>query len=454
MRKILVANRGEIACRVLRSCKAKGIASVAVYSEADEGALHTTLADQAVCIGPAPPLSSYLDITAILEAVRESGATAVHPGYGFLAENAGFARAVEEAGLIWIGPSPDSIEDMGAKDRARAIAVEAGVPVVPGSSPYGDQGLANIELDAASIGYPLLVKAAGGGGGIGMQIVKAPDKLVDTVERTQAMAAKVFANPKVYLERFVEGGRHVEIQVFGDGEGGAIHFFERDCSLQRRYQKIIEEAPAPVLDAELRAAMIKAAVSLCTHTKYKGAGTVEFLVDVARGEFYFLEMNTRIQVEHPVTEMVTGVDLVGLQIDVAHGEGALPDQSQISTNGHAVECRVYAERPEKRFFPSPGQLDRFEMPAESGTLRIEVGYRSGDKVTVHYDPLLAKVVAHGATRTEAIEASIRALEATAIDGVGNNLKFLLACLQHPAFAKGEVFTGFIDTFKDELIESV
>lgn len=451
MKKILVANRGEIACRVIRSCRRLGLQSVAVYSEADAGAPHVAMADEAVPIGPPRPIKSYLNIDAVLEAARATGAQAVHPGYGFLAENARFARAVEAAGLIWIGPRPESIEAMGAKDKARAIASAAGVPVVPGSDSFAAGQLDGLEAAAEQVGFPLLVKATGGGGGIGMQIVAAAADLRATVERTQTLAGNMFANGTIYLERYVGRGRHVEIQVFGDGQGGGVHLYERDCSIQRRYQKVIEETPAPDLQETLRDRMTSAAVDLCQRTRYRGAGTVEFLVDVDRGEFYFLEMNTRIQVEHPVTEMVTGTDLVAMQIDLARGAAPALVQTAIRSEGHAVECRIYAERPGKGFMPSPGQLSRLRLPRESAQVRIETGYQEGDKVTVYYDPLVAKVIGWGESRAQAIEITRAALVATEIEGIGNNLDFLIACLDHEAFARGEVFTQFIDAYKASLI---
>ena len=453
MHTILIANRGEIACRIARSCRRLGLGSVAVHSQADAGALHTTLADRAVAIGPAPARESYLDVDRILAAARETCADAVHPGYGFLAENADFARAVEAAGMIWIGPRPESIEAMGRKDRAREIAEAAGVAVIPGSDTFANGELDNLDDAIDTLGVPCLVKAVAGGGGIGMQVVETAASLHATVEKTQTMAARFFGDGAVYLERYVPRGRHVEVQVFGDGEGRAIHLNERDCSIQRRYQKIIEETPAPGLEAGIRDAMTAAAVSLACETRYRGAGTVEFLVDVNNGEFYFLEMNTRIQVEHPVTEMVTGTDLVAMPIDLARGVAPSMDQTVVHAAGHAIECRVYAENPAKRFMPSPGTLERMTLPTPSDTVRIETGYREGDQVTVHYDPMIAKIIGAGPDRASAINAAREALAATHIEGIRTNLAFLDACLAHEEFAAGEVFTGFVEVHHKALISA-
>ena len=451
MRKILIANRGEIACRVIRSCQRLGLASVAVHSEADAQALHTTLADESVAIGPAPARESYLDSTRVLSAARSTGADAIHPGYGFLAENADFARAVEAAGLTWIGPHPDSIEAMGRKDHARELARRANVPVVPGSQtfPHGKLDALDDAIDA--IGTPCLVKAVSGGGGIGMQVAQTAELLPATVEKVQTMAARFFGDGAVYLERYVARGRHVEVQVFGDGKGRAIHLNERDCSLQRRHQKIIEETPAPRFDATTRDAMTKAAVSLAAATHYRGAGTVEFLLDIDTNEFYFLEMNTRIQVEHPVTEMVTDTDLVAMQIDLARGHPPSMDQSSINARGHAMECRIYAENPSKGFIPSPGTITQMQLPSASQTLRIETGYREGDTVTVHYDPMIAKLVIAGRTRDEVIDNARHAISQSRIEGIRTNLEFLGRCLAHEAFANGDVSTEFVTQHLDALI---
>lgn len=449
--KVLVANRGEIALRVFRSCAQLGIETVAIYSEADRDAAHVQAADEAVAIGPAPARDSYLRIDNVLAAARTSGAQAIHPGYGFLSENAEFAERVIAEGLMWIGPRPATIRSMGDKQFARQIAEDAGVPVVPGSRRFEPGDEAGLVEAAETVGYPLLVKAAGGGGGIGMRRVDGPDKLAEIVAATQSMAAKSFGNAAVFLERFVPKARHIEIQVFGFGNGEAVHLFERDCSLQRRYQKVIEESPAPHLPEPVRQAMAKAAVDLCRTTRYEGAGTVEFIVDARSFEFFFLEMNTRIQVEHPVTEMVTGVDLVAWQMEQVRGRLAPMLQADIASTGHAIECRLYAENPAKMFMPSPGPLTRFVLPSAGEHLRIDSGYREGDAVTPFYDPMLAKIVVWGSDREAARRAAIDAMGQVEVEGIRTNRDFLLACLADPSFAAGDVYTGFIEAEKTRLV---
>lgn len=441
--KLLAANRGEIACRVIRSAKKLGIATVAVYSEADAASAHVQMADEAVAIGPAPARESYLRVEAILEAARTTGATLIHPGYGFLSENAEFAQSVIDAGLAWVGPSPQSITDMGDKERARNIAKAAGVPILPGSSRYYPDDLTGLEQAAADIGYPLLVKAAGGGGGIGMRVVEKPEDLLNIVSATQSMAAKAFANAGIYLERLVRNARHIEVQVFGFGDGTAVHLYDRECSIQRRFQKILEEAPAPNLPESVRQTLQAAAVSLAQSQKYTGAGTVEFIYDCDRQEAYFLEMNTRIQVEHPATEAVTGIDLVEWQI--LHALGRLPTQNQedIVLQGHAVEVRLYAERPEKNFLPSPGVIDSLVWPRESTGLRIDTGVRAGDKITPFYDPMIAKLIAHGSDRQEAITRLASAMDELVIEGLNTNARFLGEVLRDERYQSGEVTTDFV-----------
>lgn len=444
MQTLLVANRGEIARRIFRSARGLGLRTVAVHSEADSSAAHVADADEAILIGPPHARESYLDADRVLAAARSAGADAVHPGYGFLSENADFAEAVERAGLIWVGPEAATLRAMGDKQRARELAEQAGVPVVPGSRrfPAGDTG--GLEDEAARVGFPLLVKASAGGGGIGMRRVDEPATLETTVAATQSMAAKAFGDGTVFLERFVPRARHVEIQVFGFGDGTAVHLFERDCSLQRRFQKVIEESPAPGLPDDVRGAMAKAALSLCRKTRYRGAGTVEFIVDADTLEFFFLEMNTRIQVEHPVTEMVTERDLVSMQIDLARSRLAGLEQDEIRGSGHAIECRLYAENPAKMFMPSPGMLELFDLPAERPGLRIESGYRTGDTVTTFYDPMLAKIITHGSDREAARRSMLDALEATRIEGIKTNRDFLRNCLESAPFCQGDVYTGFVD----------
>ncbi len=452
MRKLLVANRGEIACRVLRSASALGIATVAVYSEADAQSLHVKRADEAILIGPAKAAESYLDVQRVLDAAHNAGADAIHPGYGFLAENAGFAERVLDSGLIWIGPKPAQIRDMGDKERARGIAEASGVPVLKGSRRFavGDtDGL----LEAASVvGYPLLVKASAGGGGIGMRLVEQPDQLEKVVESTQAMAERSFSDGTVFLERYIAKARHIEIQIFGFGGGRAVHFYERECSIQRRFQKVIEEAPACNLPDDVRTKMAAAAVGLAESQAYEGAGTAEFIVDAATNDFFFLEMNTRIQVEHPVTEMTTDVDLVGLQIRLARGDDlSTLTQANIKQAGHAIECRLYAENPEKMFLPSPGTLDTLILPQVTDRVRIDTGVIEGDVITPFYDPMLAKLICSATTREESLTTMAEALAATKIEGIANNVAFLKKVVTHREFQKGDIFTGFIDTHKADLI---
>jgi 3-methylcrotonyl-CoA carboxylase alpha subunit len=450
--KILIANRGEIACRVLRSAHALGARTVAVYSDADRDALHVASADEAVHIGPAKASESYLNVEALLAAAASTGATAIHPGYGFLAENAAFAARVIAAGLTWIGPTPAQIDAMGDKERARRIASVAGLPVVPGSPRFALDDLDGLEAAAAQVGYPLLVKASAGGGGIGMRLVEAPAQLRKTTEATQAMAARSFGDGTIFLERYIPRARHVEIQVFGFGDGRAIHLFERDCSIQRRFQKVIEETRAPGVPDAIRVQMANAATALAASQHYRGAGTVEFIVNAETFEFFFLEMNTRIQVEHPITECVTGLDLIALQLRLAGGD-ALTEltQARVGLEGHALECRLYAENPAKMFLPSPGKLVKFQLPDPSDGVRIDTGVREGDTITPYYDPMLAKIICHAPTRAAALAKMTLALAATQVEGIWTNVEFLRRIIAHPAFERGEVFTGFIDAHKADLL---
>jgi 3-methylcrotonyl-CoA carboxylase alpha subunit len=451
--KVLVANRGEIARRVIASCRRLDLKSVSVYSEVDAGLAHVAEADEAYAIGGPRAQDSYLRVDRLLEVAAKSGANAVHPGYGFLSENAEFAEAVGAAGLAWIGPAPQSIRDMGDKQRARDIAIAASVAVVPGSRRFEAGALDGVDDAGYAVGYPLLVKAAAGGGGIGMRRVDKPDQLKEVAAATQSMAGKAFGDGAVFLERFIPKARHIEIQVFGFGDGEAIHLFERDCSLQRRYQKIIEESPAPRLPGAVRDRMAAAAVALCRATHYRGAGTVEFIVDAASFEFFFLEMNTRIQVEHPVTEMLTGRDLVAMQIDLARGRMSSIGQSMVEATGHSIEARIYAENPAKKFMPSPGRIERFRPP-QGDWIRVDAGYREGDTITPFYDPMVAKVIAHAPTRDEAREKLMAALRTFELQGIRNNKEFLIACLADEAFAAGDVSTGFIDQRLENLLASI
>jgi len=451
IRSVLIANRGEIACRVIRACRALGLRTVAVYSEADAKALHTELADVAVPIGPAPATQSYLAAEKVLAAGLAHGADAVHPGYGFLSENSAFARAAQAAGLTWIGPDPHTIDTMGDKEQARRVARASGVPVLPGSGCLDPQAPDSWPAQAAVVGFPLLVKAVGGGGGIGMKRVQTMGALQPIVESAQALGAKAFGRREVYLERFVERARHVEIQIFGDGEGGAVHLFERECSVQRRFQKIIEESPAPGLSAAVLERMADAAVALAAAQRYRGAGTVEFVVDARTEEFFFLEMNTRIQVEHAVTEMVTGVDLVQWQIRLAAGIAEPLAQRDIHRRGAAIECRLYAENPAKQFLPSPGRLTTLRLPAPRANLRIDTGVREGDTVTPHYDPMIAKLIAHGANRAAALRCMDEALRELRIEGIAHNAGFLRAVLEHEDFVGGRIDTGFVERERAALL---
>jgi 3-methylcrotonyl-CoA carboxylase alpha subunit len=450
MKKVLIANRGEIACRIIRSCRALGLATVAVYSEADANAQHVAEADEAYAIGPSAAKESYLVAEKVLAAAREAQADAVHPGYGFLAENEGFARAVTEAGMIWIGPRPETIADMGDKERARKLAADAGVPIVPGSRRFIPNSNDGLQAAGDAVGYPLLVKATAGGGGIGMKRVDAAEDLLATAEATQSMAEKAFGDGAIYLEKLIDQPRHIEIQVFGFGDGGAVHLFERECSIQRRFQKIIEESPAPGLAAETREAMAEAALALTKQERYLGAGTIEFIL-APDGQYYFLEMNTRIQVEHPVSEMITGQDLVGLQLRLAGGEDLSQiTQDSIAATGHAIECRIYAENPAKNFLPSPGPLETFSAPTEGNGIRVDTGVREGDQVTYFYDPMIAKLIAHGPDREAAIEKMLAALNEFRIEGIVTNMSFLKRILAHPAYLGGRTHTGFVEEHKTEL----
>ena len=448
MQRVLIANRGEIACRIVRSCRRLGLEAAVVYSDADASALHVELSDAAFHIGPSQPAASYLNIPRILDAAREAGAHAVHPGYGFLAENPDFACAVQAAGLIWVGPTPDNIIAMGDKACARQLAQAAGVPVLPGSRSFGASELDGLELAAEDVGYPLLVKAAAGGGGIGMRIVHRVDDLQRAVHATQGIATRSFGNGSVYLERYISKARHVEIQVFGLGQCRAIHLWERDCSIQRRFQKIIEESPAPNLPPSVRNDMAASAVRLAASVDYRGAGTIEFLVDVDSNEFYFLEMNTRIQVEHPVTEMITGVDLVALQLHLAAGADLShlhPDGAEAV--GHALECRLYAENPDRMFLPTPGTISRLVLPPSDDVVRIDTGVREGDKVTAYYDPMIAKIIVRGHSRHESVGRMRAALRSIEIGGLTTNLKFLQRVIDSDPFLDGDIFTGFVDTYR-------
>ena len=455
--KILVANRGEIAARVISTARRMGLGTVAVYSDADADAVHVRMADEAVRIGPAPAGESYLKPAAIIEAARASGAGAIHPGYGFLSENPEFVEAVEAAGLVFIGPPASAIRAMGLKDAAKTRMQEAGVPVVPGYHGAG-QDASMLAEEAGRIGYPVLIKARAGGGGKGMRLVERAADFADALTGARAEGEASFGDAAVLVEKYVTAPRHVEIQVFADSHGNVVHLFERDCSLQRRHQKVIEEAPAPGMPERVRAAMGAAAVEAARAIGYVGAGTIEFIADGAEGlredGFWFMEMNTRLQVEHPVTEAITGLDLVEWQIRVARGETLPLTQEDLRIDGHAVEARLYAEDAERGFLPATGRLERLRFPDaacfERGALRVDAGVTEGDAITPHYDPMIAKVIAHGATRQEAMARLLGALEATQVGGTVTNLGFLAALLRHEGFAAGEVDTGLIGRDLDTL----
>ncbi len=440
---VLIANRGEIACRVISSAKAMGYATIAVYSEVDIAARHVSLADFAICIGPAAAGESYLNIEKIIAAARRSGARSIHPGYGFLSENAAFAGACEEAGIVFIGPSPRAIELMGNKAASKRAMIEAGVPCIPGYQGR-DQSGASLVRESVAIGFPLMVKAAAGGGGRGMRLVYGEAELLPAIQSARSEALNSFGSEELIIERALIEPRHVEIQVFADSQGNVVHLFERDCSVQRRHQKVLEEAPSPAVSPEIRAAMGQAAISAARSVDYVGAGTVEFLLD-SEGRFYFLEMNTRLQVEHPVTEMITGLDLVEWQLRVAAGEPLPLAQDDLSIDGHAIEARLYAEDPANGFLPAAGTALLWGAP-EVQDVRVDHGLLSGQEVSSFYDPMIAKLIAHGRTREEARRKLVRALTDTQILGFPTNRQFLCAALDHEAFRSGDFSTAFIDKY--------
>jgi 3-methylcrotonyl-CoA carboxylase alpha subunit len=440
-RKLLIANRGEIALRVARTCSAMGIPSVAVYSEADRGAPHALACDEALAIGPAEAARSYLNIEALLEAARRSGAEAIHPGYGFLSQNAEFADAVRDAGLVFVGPPGDVHRRMGDKQGARRLMASAGVPVVPGYD-GADQQDETLLAEARRIGWPVMIKPSRGGGGKGMRAVRDAAAFGPALEASRREARAAFGADAMVLERFVERPRHVEVQVLADGHGRVLHLFERECSIQRRHQKVVEETPSPALDPRQREALCAAGVAAARAAGYLNAGTVEFLLD-PEGRFYFLEMNTRLQVEHAVTEAVTGLDLVRLQIEIAAGRELPFEQGDLDARGHALECRLYAEDPDNDDLPSPGRILLLSPPSGPG-VRFDAGVETGSEVSVHYDPLLAKLVTWGRDRAESCQRMSAALRSTAVLGVVTNQARLQAILEHPAFVEGRLHTHFID----------
>jgi len=449
---LLIANRGEIACRVIRTARRLGIRTIAVYSDADAHALHVEMADEAVRIGPPPVRESYLKSDAILAAAMQTASEAIHPGYGFLSENAEFAQSCATAGILFVGPPPSAIRAMGLKDQAKALMAKAGVPVVPGYLGE-DQSPKRLAEEAERTGYPVLIKAVAGGGGKGMRRVESKREFAAAVEGAKREAASAFGDDRVLIEKYVSRPRHIEMQVFADNHGHAVHLFERDCSLQRRHQKVIEEAPAPGMPPAMRAKMGEAAVKAAQAVGYSGAGTVEFIADASEGlkadRFWFMEMNTRLQVEHPVTEAITGLDLVEWQLRVASGEKLPLAQKDIRLNGHAIEARLYAEDPQHDFLPSTGTLERLHLP--ESVVRVDSGVREGDAVSPFYDPMIAKVIAHAETREAAAAKLAHALEEAQIAGLRTNTAFLIRALKHPDFVAGDIDTGFIPRHQAQLI---
>jgi 3-methylcrotonyl-CoA carboxylase alpha subunit len=440
-RTLLIANRGEIAVRVIRTARAMGLRTVAVYSEADRGAMHVAMADEAVLLGPARARDSYLNIERVIEAARQTGAEAVHPGYGFLSENAGFAKACLDAGLVFVGPTAEMMTAMGSKSGSKALMEKAGVPLVPGY--HGEaQDEATLAKAADRVGFPVLVKASAGGGGRGMRVVRSEAELAAAVVSAKREAKAAFGDDRMLIEKYVDNPRHIEVQIIGDSHGNLLSLFERECTLQRRHQKVIEEAPSPTLDAKQREAVCAAARKAAAAVNYVGAGTIEFVSDGK--EVFFIEMNTRLQVEHPVTELITGIDLVEWQLRVAFGEALPLQQDQIRLNGHAIEARVYAENPAKNFMPSVGKIRTWRLPEPSNGLRIDAGYRAGDAVSPYYDAMLAKVIAWAPTRQAAIERLNRGLEETDVRGIVTNIPFLSALVTHPSVAANTIDTGFIE----------
>ncbi|MCF6192413.1 MAG: acetyl-CoA carboxylase biotin carboxylase subunit [Candidatus Hydrothermae bacterium] len=442
VRRVLVANRGEIALRVIRALKELGLESVAVYSETDRDSLHVQLADYAICIGPPSPQKSYLNIPQLISAALVTGSQAIHPGYGFLAENADFARIARQHKLVFLGPSPESIELMGDKIRAKQVMQEAGVPVVPGSDGPVDS-LGEVRVVAREIGYPLLLKAVAGGGGRGMRVVEAPEDLQRAYDMARSEAQAAFSDSRLYVERYIARPRHIEVQVMGDRHGHAVHFFERECSIQRRHQKLIEEAPSPVLTPEERAQLGEIALKAVHAIRYETAGTLEFLFDERRREFYFIEMNTRIQVEHPVTEMVTGVDLVKLQILTALGHPLPLKQKEISLSGHAIELRINAEDPTRDFQPRPGRIEALHLPGGPG-IRVDTHIFAGYTVPPYYDSLIAKLIAWGNTREETLRRLQRALDEWYLEGFPTTVPLHRKVLEHPDFRAGRMHTHFLE----------
>lgn len=455
MKTVLIANRGEIACRIIEACRKVGLRSVAVCSDIETSARHVEMADESYVLGPAPAPKSYLNGEAVLQAAKDAGADAVHPGYGFLSENADFARLVEDNGMIWLGPRPETIAIMGDKGQARKAAIDAGVPVLPGSASIKVDEMPDLSALAEEIGYPMLVKATAGGGGIGMRRVDGPDELTAVVRSAQTQAARTFGDGTVYLERFVERARHIEVQVFGDGAAHVAVFPERDCTMQRRFQKILEETPALDLPETVRADMQDAAKRLSQAQNYRSAGTVEFIFDVDKGDWFFLEMNTRIQVEHRVTEIATDTDIVAMQMKLAMGTlSDLPQMYPLVKKRWVIEARICAEAPEKGFLPQPGQLSRLDLPEMDESIVVDCGLREGDTVSPYYDSMIGKIIARGQSREEALQRLRQALEQIRIEGVKTNVRFLRLLLSNQDFVEGRIHTRYVDENVGRLVKEM
>ena len=467
MKKILIANRGEIACRIIESCKKLNLHAIAVYSDADKKSKHVRIADEAVHIGESKAQESYLSTRKIINAALSSKADAIHPGYGFLSENAEFAQSVMDSGITWIGPKPNNITSMGNKDIARELAIKSNLPICPGLK-NDEIESSDLEKKCMEIGYPILIKASAGGGGIGMQIVNNFNELKTAVDKTKNLAKKAFGNSDIFLEKFIRNSRHIEIQIFGYGERNSVHFYERDCSIQRRFQKIIEESPAPKVDQSIINEMAQMSVKFASDQKYEGAGTIEFIYDIDQKKFYFLEMNTRIQVEHPVTEEITGIDLVELQLKYALNlDSNQVSQSKISKNGNTMECRLYAEDPKKNFLPSPGKISKLRFPEVSKDIRIDIGVGEGDEISFYYDPMIAKIICKGNSRTEVIRKITDFLQSMQIEGIKTNKEFLIEVLKNNSFNDAKFNTKFIENnlsiftkyedkkeIKEEIVKSI
>ena len=452
MKKILIANRGEIANRIIKSCKILGYKSVAVYSDADKNSKHVKSADEAYYLGPSKAQESYLAFGKILDLAKKSKVDAIHPGFGFLSENDHFAQEVINAGITWIGPKPSTIKSMGNKDVARELAIKSNIPICPGISNIEKLNEEQLNKECERIGYPLLVKSSAGGGGIGMSVIQNHNDLSKAVEKTSNLAEKSFGNGDVFIEKFITNARHIEIQVFGFGSQGSVHLFERDCSMQRRYQKIIEESPAPEIERSIIDSMAVAAVKLASDVKYEGAGTIEFIYDMDEKKYYFLEMNTRIQVEHPVTELITNNDLVSMQIKFAFDRKTkFLKQEKISSYGHAIECRVYAEDPSKNFLPSPGKIKKMKFPQIPNGIRLDWGYDEQDEISFYYDPMVGKIISHGLVREDAIDKLINFLEKISIEGIKTNIPFLISLLKDKKFLDGSHNTKYIENNLNALV---